>query len=729
MPLKVKFIGAVGAVTGSCHLLHYERSNSYYMIDCGLYQGVRGHKDMNKARGEADLGGVSPSRIKAIFLTHAHMDHCGLIPRMYKLGFKGPVICTKLTADFVRESLHDTVANVDSFDRELYEMKHVEAINFQCPDEKENFQLGFGYKVMDESDLFFGFSRTGHLAGAVAVTFEANIAEGKRQTICFGGDLGPQILQEDTSSTLLRPVQYPRESVDYLVLESTYGGQGKRSQISYAERIESLAYALERALSPDRGPNPRVVIPTFTLGRTQDLVSDLAYLISRTDFVRRTGSQAPVIVVDSNLARKYSNAYRNEFNNWWVKRKDNERKMRLLSRDHALFNGVVDVEGMLDQLFGGKGGRTVDAHSAGGCSFELFYGRMDIHSGPVIYISSSGMCSAGPVMGRLRENLKRSDAAVLFVGYMPSSLDAAVLKSAAASWKSPTEVAAAFIARPTFKENKRLEDFDLSTNDVECALLDYSGIYSGHADEAGLCDYALRIDNQRFKDSYKPIRIFLVHGEDKPRAKMRRELQKYADAAAPGTCRRLNDIIIPDARSGWYDLTTSTWEVLPSGEPSWPESLKLLAEASDLQESITEYWFKYKSLTGEPVRQAEYLRRIDVLLDNLEQWRLRFRRLTQKALESEGTSADPEDESYDRQEVYLDTTSSSDLASAARLLGLSGKITRAQSRMAWTSLCREVHPDSKPNASIDEKAQLTARMQEINAAQETLLAEFKRITS
>ena len=110
MPLKVKFIGAVGAVTGSCHLLHYERSNSYYMIDCGLYQNVRGQKDMNKARGEADLGGISPSRIKAIFLTHAHMDHCGLIPRMYKLGFKGPVICTQLTADFVREALHDTVA-------------------------------------------------------------------------------------------------------------------------------------------------------------------------------------------------------------------------------------------------------------------------------------------------------------------------------------------------------------------------------------------------------------------------------------------------------------------------------------------------------------------------------------------------------------------------------------------------------------------------------------------
>lgn len=729
MPLKVKFIGAVGAVTGSCHLLHYNRSNSYYMIDCGLYQNVRGQKDMNKARGEADLGGIAPSRIKAIFLTHAHMDHCGLIPRMYKLGFKGPVICTQLTADFVLESLHDTVAKVDSFDRDLYDMEDVKAIQFYCPDAKEDFQLGYSYKVMDEADLFFGFSRTGHLAGAIAVTFEANISEGRRATICFGGDLGPQITQADDTATLLRPVQYPRESVDYLVLESTYGGQGKRPQLAYGERIEALGFALERALSPERGANPRVIIPAFTLGRTQDLVADLAYLITRTDFVQRMGGKAPAVVVDSSLARKYSNAYRNEFNNWWLKLKDNEHKMRLLNREHALFDGVLDPEALLDQLFGGKDGRAVDCHSMNGTPFELFYGRTDIHKGPVIYISSSGMCSAGPVMERLRENLKRADATVMFVGYMPSFLDASVLKSAAASWKSPTEVAAAFIDGPAFSENKRLEDFDLSTNEVASTLLDYSGIYSGHADEAGLCDYALKIDNQRYKDRYKPIRIFLVHGEDKPRGKMRRELQKYADEAAPGTCRPLAGIILPDARSGWYDLATANWETPASDEPSWSESLKLLAEASDLQESITEAWFKYKSLAGEPVRQAEYLRRIDVLLDNLEQWRLRFRRLTQKALESGDSSAEPDDESYDRQEVYLDTSASCALADAAQLLGLTGKITRAQSRLAWTSLCREVHPDSKPKASTEEKAKLTARMQEINAAQETLLAEFKRLAS
>ena len=228
-----------------------------------------GFGEMLEQRGEADLGGVPPSRIKAIYLTHAHMDHCGLIPRMYRLGFSGQVVCTKLTADFVREALKDTVANVDSFDRELYDKRDVDAIRFHCPDESEDFQLGFGYKVPGESDLFYGFSRTGHLAGAVAINFEANLAEGKRLSICFGGDLGPQVLQQDASSSLLRPVQYPRESVDYLVLESTYGGQPRRQPLAYEDKIDALGYALERALSPARGANPRVVIPAFVISELQ----------------------------------------------------------------------------------------------------------------------------------------------------------------------------------------------------------------------------------------------------------------------------------------------------------------------------------------------------------------------------------------------------------------------------------------------------------------------------
>jgi metallo-beta-lactamase family protein len=729
MPLKVKMVGAVGAVTGSCHLLKYERSNGYYMVDCGLYQNVRGYRDMNYSRGNADLGGVSPAKIKAIFLTHAHMDHCGLIPRMYRLGFKGQVICTRITANFVREALNDTVTNVDSFDHGLYDLEDVQAIQFYCPDDKEEFQLGYSYKVMDETDLFFGFSRTGHLAGAVSITFEVNVSESKRLTICFGGDLGPQVLQEDESASLLRPVQHPRPSVDYLVLESTYGGKPLRSPLSYQKKIEVLSHALEGALSGARGVNPKLVIPSFTLGRTQELIVDLAYLITRTDFVGRIGGRSPVVVVDSTLARSYSNSYRREFSNWWHKQRSNERKMRLLNRKHALFaeHDVLDVDSLLDQLFAGEGRRMVAHRTAAGASFELVYGRTEISDGPVIYISSSGMCTSGPVMARLRDNLRRKDASVMFVGYLPSFLDASVLKNAAADWKSPLEVAAMIQDGPVFKEGMRLEDFGLSTNEVRASLLDFSGLYSGHADDAGLCDFALKVDNHVPVSKFKPIRVFLVHGEDRARGKLRFALRNYADSAQKGTSRMLEDVIIPNPGSGWYDLSKGQWEPVENSEPTWSESLKLLAEASDLQESISQAWFKYKSLDGSQVRQAEYLRRIDALLDNLEEWRSRFRRLTEKAIETGDPVGPVEQEGYDRAELYLDVDDGIELKSAASKLGLAGKVTRAQARIAWKELSREVHPDMHPNAGSDEKASLTSKMQELNEAHAILLRAFSAL--
>lgn len=731
--LKVKFVGAVGSVTGSCHLLRNTRSDSIYMVDCGLYQNVHGQHDRNRARGGADLGGVNPAKIKAIFLTHAHMDHCGLIPRMYRLGFSGKVICTRLTANCVKEALRDTVRNADGFDKGLYDQEDVDAIQFYCPDDREDFQLGFGYKVLDEADLFFGFSRTGHLAGAVAITFEANLANNKRLSICFGGDLGPQIGNHDESSSLLRPVQYPRPTVDYLVLESTYGGKCSRPCLSYKDKVARLGAVLERALSPARGTNPQVVVPAFTLGRTQDLVVDIAYLITRTDFVSRIGGKPPLVVVDSSLARTYSNAFRTEFDNWWVKSRPGapaERKMRLLNRSHHLFaeHESIDVNQLLDQLFLGDGSRTVSVRSANGSTFELCYDRRTVADRPVIYVSSSGMCSSGPVMSRLRTALRHANATVLFVGYIPPLNEASRLKSSAASWQSDAELATMFEDGPTFSQDGRLDDFELSLSDVKAALVDLSGIYSGHADETGLCEYALGIDMPAKRSHYKPMRIVLVHGDDKARAMVRQALHRYeAEGRPEGRSREIAGILTPTVGSGWYDLERADWEPTESKEPSWQESLKLLAEAADLQDRVAQAWYGYKSSTDDIARQTDCIRRLDGLLDNLEEWRRRFAELRDKALQSAESESGPSAEDYDKEEIYLDC-SAPELASAASILGLSGRITRAQARFAWTSAARANHPDSKPDATNEQRADLTRRMQEINHAyQSVLMAAFSRL--
>jgi metallo-beta-lactamase family protein len=732
--LKVKFIGAVGSVTGSCHLIHYTRSNSLYMVDCGLYQNVRGQHERNKARGGADLGGINPSRIKAIFLTHAHMDHCGLIPRMYRLGFKGKVICTRLTANCIMEALRDTVRNVDSFDKDLYDREDVDAIEFYCPDDRDDFQLGFGYKVMDESDMFFIFSRTGHLAGAVAITFEVNVTTARRIRICFGGDLGPQVRsREDEGASLLRPVQYPKPNVDYLVLESTYGGKGERLPMSYPEKIANLSMVLERALSTDRGANPQVIMPSFTLGRTQDLIVDLAFLFTRTDFVARIGGRPPHLVVDSTLARAYSNYFRREFDNWWVKAKPGvpaERKMRFLNRGHHLFadHETTDVGRLLDQLFSGVGTRHVNVRSAEGSDFYLSYDKRTINDGPVIYLSSSGMCSSGPVMERMRSALRSRNATVVFVGYIPPVNDAAILKSKAASWKSESEVSAMCTDGPMFVEARRLEDFELSLSDVRASLVDLSDIYSGHADERGLCEYALMIDVPQRRSDYKPVRVILVHGEDKARAKLREALQGYGkEREIVGLTRTLEEVLTPTVSSGWYNLETASWESVVSNEPSWQQSLKLLAEASDLHEQIAKAWYSFKAFEGDMARQLEYIRKLEVTLDNLEEWRRRFAELRDHALGTADMVADPSSEDYDKSEIYLDSEDP-EIAAAALLFGLKGKFTRAQARMAWADAVKTQHPDSNPNATDSEKAQMTERMCAINHAyQSVLLAAFSRL--
>jgi Cft2 family RNA processing exonuclease len=652
---------------------------------------------------------------------------------MYRLGFSGQVICTRLTANCVKEALRDTVKNVDAFDSSLFDQKDVDAIDFYCPDEREGFQLGNGYKVLDETDLFFSFSRTGHLAGAVAITFVANVANNRRVSICFGGDLGPQIMSKDEAGSLLRPVHYPSPTVDYLVLESTYGGKGPRPSLPYDAKISQLGKVLERALSPLRGSNPQVIMPTFTLGRTQDLIIDLAYLITRTDFVSRIGGHSPVVVVESSLARAYSNYFRKEFDNWWVKSKPGkptEHKMRLLNRGHHLFTNQepVDIDCMLDQLFSGTGSRVVTMRSATGSDFELCYDKRTISDRPVIYLSSSGMCSSGPVMSRLRTALRYSNATVAFVGYIPPVNEAFRLKDKAASWKSEAELATMFSDGPHFVENGRLEDFEISLSEVKAALVDLSDIYSGHADELGLCEYALGIDMPSRSPEYKPIHIILVHGEDKARAMVRRSLQKYAeDNKHEGKSRELKDILTPTVGSGWYDLEKADWDSLDSNEPSWQESLKLLAEADDLQDQLAKAWYHFKSCDGQPFRQTEYIRRLEGLLDNLEEWRRRFRELREKALHSKETKAEPSAQDYDKVEIYLDCASP-EIADAANILGLTGRVTRAQARLAYMELTKANHPDSKPDADEGQKASLTQKMQEINNAyRSVLMAAFAKL--
>ena len=719
MSFRIKFIGAVGTVTGSCHLVHHIKSDSYYLIDCGLYQGERGMRGLNLSRGESDFAGIPASRIKAVFLTHAHMDHCGLIPRLYRLGFSGPVICTRLTANCALESLRDTVRNVDSFDADLYGMADVDAIRFKCPDDDPSYTLGRIQNVPGDTDLSYSLNRTGHLAGCVAVSLASFHGDRKSCTITFGADLGPQFESGDLSASLIKPYQYPSHFTQFLVLESTYGGKPNRDPLSYDRRMAVLSDVLGRALSPARGKNPVVVMPAFTLGRTQDLVVDLAYLITRTDFVSRIGGRAPTVVVDSKLARYYSNQFAAEFRNPRVNDQTGERKMRLLNDGHRIFadGAMIDRDALIRQLFEGEGSREVTMRNAVGAPFKLHYDRMTIGEGPVVYISSSGMCTSGPVMSRLRDNLRRPDAAVVFTGYIQEGADARVLKDRAAQGVSPTEVALQFDSPPRL-DGPRMEDFDMLPSDVRAALVDLSSVYSGHADEARLVDYALSInDSGALARNYNPVTVFLVHGDNRSRGKLRLALEQAAKRGSEGRPRReLKKVVIPSPSSGWYNIEANDWEPVKDRNPSWDECRRLLSEAEEIQSRLS-------SLLQDAVSsQAGHA--VDKALDDAEIWRRRFQEILRERLgDNDGMAGATA--SYLSDGMELDLALRPDLADAATALGIAGKINRSLVMSAFRARIKLVHPDRHPDADSAKRAEYLASAQALNAAYERIIGALE----
>lgn len=721
MSFRIKFIGAVGTVTGSCHLVHHIKSDSYYLVDCGLYQGERGMRGLNLSRGESDLAGIPASRIKAVFLTHAHMDHCGLIPRLYRLGFSGPVICTRLTANCAIESLRNTVRSVEDFDHDLFGAQDIEAIRFMCPDDDSNYTLGRIRNVPGDTDLTYSFNRTGHLAGCVAVSLASFHGDGKGCTITFGADLGPQAEHGDLSSSLIKPYQYPSHFTQYLVLESTYGGKPNREPLTYDRRMATLSDVLGRALSTDRGKNPVVVMPAFTLGRTQDLVVDLAYLITRTDFVSRIGGKAPTVVVDSTLARYYSNQFAAEFRNPRVNDRTGERKMRLLNDSHRIFSdgALIDRDALLAQLFEGEGAREVSMRNAVGSAFKLVYNRVTVGEGPVIYISSSGMCTSGPVMSRLRDNLRRPDATIVFTGYIQEGADARCLKDRAASGVSPTELAMQFDDRPNL-DGSRMEALDMFPSDVRAALVDLSSIYSGHADEARLVDYALSINDGDGR-TYNPVTVFLVHGDNRSRGRLRLALERaHKEGMGGRPMRKLEKVVIPTHSSGWYSIADNDWEPVAERHPSWDECRRLLSEAEDIQSRLANLLEDTNSDEPRPAVQSA--------LDDAEIWRRRFQEILRERLgDADGFAGATA--SYLSEGMELDLALRPDLGDAAKTLGLAGKISRTNVMAAFRARIKLVHPDRHPEADAGKRAELLAAAQALNAAYARIIGAVEALVN
>lgn len=374
--MRLAFLGAVGEVTGSCTLV--ETGDIRFLVDCGMFQGGQEARPKNL---RALNFGFDVREIDFVLLTHAHIDHSGLLPRLAMLGFKGPIYATPATIDLVEVLLPDS-AHIQEKECE-WQLRHrhrrgkdergVPAPLYTVIQALAALELlqpaAYGETIQPADTVKVCFHDAGHILGSAWLEVTLT-GEGKPRKLVFSGDLG----MSD------RPVLHDPEKVvpqaDVLLIESTYGDRLHRS---LPETEDEIVAACERT----RAAGGNLIIPSFAVGRTQEIIYMLA------DLVRRKRLKPLKVYVDSpmaNAATRITLAHQDlldpetrELIAWVDKHPE---KMRL--------EFVADV--------------------------ERSKALNEIRSGAVI-ISASGMCEAGRIKYHLRENLPRSECTIMIAGF------------------------------------------------------------------------------------------------------------------------------------------------------------------------------------------------------------------------------------------------------------------------------------------------------------------------
>ncbi|MBD0371253.1 MAG: MBL fold metallo-hydrolase [Pyrinomonadaceae bacterium] len=368
----ISFWGGVGSVTGSKYLI--ESNGSKVLVDCGMFQGLKELRERNWQEPP-----FNPAELDAVLITHAHIDHTGYLPRLVAQGFRGPVYCSRGTADLVRILLPDA-ARLQEEEAEYRNRhglsKHKPALPLYTEDDaREAIKLihrvdNTGEPVQVARGIRAGFRIAGHILGSSLVLVDIEVAgrDKKGRRVLFSGDLGHY-----DQPIIPDPVAPPQ--CDYLLVESTYG-----DRLHDPERPED---ALERIIKDAIERGGPVLIPAFAIGRTQEIV----YLIRELEDAKRI----PILPVrvDSPMAAAATQAYINR-----KEEHDEEYTTILRDRRHPL-----------------------KTHSMITASSREESKRLNQESGVRILISASGMMTGGRVLHHALRILPDERATIVFVGY------------------------------------------------------------------------------------------------------------------------------------------------------------------------------------------------------------------------------------------------------------------------------------------------------------------------
>jgi metallo-beta-lactamase family protein len=439
--MNIKFLGAAMSVTGSCYIITTDKYK--FLLDCGQFQGSKVLEKLNFGKF-----GFDPTEIDFMILSHAHIDHCGRIPLLTKRGFKGKIFCTDATGDLVEIMLKDS-GYIHEKEAEWENKKALRAGKplveplFTVDDATASLKylspVLYDQLIDINPDIKLKFRDAGHILGSSIV--ELWVQEGdKGSKVVFSGDLGMK------NKPLLRDPAIIEEA-DYLIMESTYGNRLHESSKDSLERfIQIILKTIKR--------DGTVVIPSFAVGRTQELIYQLNMYYDKDEEFKRVMKDI-MVYVDSPMATSATEVFRKNAQVF-----DDE------TRDYIL-----------------KGDNPLDFKNLRFTRSSEESKQLNLIDEPKIIISASGMCDAGRIKHHLKHNLWNEKSSIIIVGYQaPGTLGRSIVEGA-----------------------KNVSIFGDRIH-INAEIYSLEG-FSGHADKDGLLEWL-----SGFKKM--PRKVFLVHGEE-----------------------------------------------------------------------------------------------------------------------------------------------------------------------------------------------------------------------
>ena len=460
--MKVTFLGAAKTVTGSNHLV--EAAGKKFLVDLGMYQG----KITEELDNEAPFM-FNPEEIDFILLTHAHIDHSGRIPKLYNEGYRNPVYATKATCDLCSIMLPDS-GHIQETEMEWKNRKRLREGKkpllpiYTAEDAEKCLEIfkpvNYDDIVDIDDNISVRFNDAGHMLGSAIIEIWAT-EDGKTTKIVFSGDIGNNDLPLLDSPTMIG-------SADYVVMESTYGN---RLHVRNEEKAETFLNIVSETLDN----NGTVVIPSFAVGRTQEILYEIDKLKDQKEH-------------DEEFARKYKTLMRADV---YVDSPLAISATEIFKKNTELFEEDIQEKikrGDNPLEFPGLH-YTVTADE----SREL-----NTLNKPCIILSASGMCDVGRIKHHLKHNLWKPTSTILFVGYQaPGTLGRTIIDGA-----------------------KKVKIFgeEIAVN----ARVEYIEGYSGHADQEWLLNFVYSFRNP-------PKHIFLVHGEPDSESALKQKIEETAE--------------------------------------------------------------------------------------------------------------------------------------------------------------------------------------------------------